>query len=55
MRKLPVGVQNYSELIENNCVYVDKTFYILKLIQSGASSFFCPGRDVLGNPFYCQR
>lgn len=40
MRKLPVGVQNYSELIDNNCVYVDKTFYILKLVQSGASSFF---------------
>lgn len=39
MRKLPVGVQNYSKLIDNNCVYVDKTFYILKLVQSGASSF----------------
>ena len=40
MRKLPVGVQSISELIENQCVYVDKTFYIFKLLQSGASSFF---------------
>jgi len=40
MRKLPVGVQSFVELIDNQCVYVDKTIYIFKLLQSGASSFF---------------
>jgi len=40
MLKLPIGVQNFVELIEKECVYVDKTIYIYQLLQSGASSFF---------------
>lgn len=40
MRKLPVGIQDFAELIGNQCVYVDKTFYISKLLQLGARSFF---------------
>lgn len=40
MRKLPIGVQNFVDLIEKECVYVDKTIYIYQLLQSGASSFF---------------
>src|SRR5438309_10756783 len=40
MRKLPIGVQNFVELVEKDCVYVDKTNYIYQLLQSGASSFF---------------
>lgn len=40
MRRLPIGVQNFVELIEKECVYVDKTIYIYRLLQSGASSFF---------------
>ncbi len=40
MRKLPIGVQNFVELVEKECVYVDKTIYIYQLLQSGASSFF---------------
>src|SRR5258706_6760541 len=40
MRKLPIGVQNFVELIEKECIYVDKTIYIYQLMQSGASSFF---------------
>ena len=40
MRKLPIGVQNFVELIEKGCIYVDKTIYIYQLLQSGASSFF---------------
>lgn len=40
MRKLPVGVQNFVELIENKCIYVDKTSYIYTLMQLGGRSFF---------------
>lgn len=40
MRKLPIGVQNFVELIEKECVYIDKTIYMYQLLQSGASSFF---------------
>jgi hypothetical protein len=40
MQKLPIGVQNFIELVEKDCIYVDKTIYIYQLLQSGASSFF---------------
>ena len=31
MKKLPYGISNYEELIEDNNYYVDKTEYIEKL------------------------
>ncbi|MBQ9658258.1 MAG: AAA family ATPase, partial [Clostridia bacterium] len=31
MKKLPNGISNYEELIEENYYYVDKTMYIEKL------------------------
>ena len=31
MKKLPYGISNYEELIEDNYYYVDKTRYIEKL------------------------
>ena len=31
MKKLPTGVSNYEELIEDGYYYVDKTMYIEKL------------------------
>ncbi|NJO14370.1 MAG: AAA family ATPase [Thioploca sp.] len=35
MKKLPLGIQTFSKLIKNNCLYVDKTQYIVNLIQAG--------------------
>ena len=31
MKKLPNGISNYEELIEDGYIYVDKTMYIQKL------------------------
>ena len=31
IKKLPYGISNYEELIEENYYYVDKTMYIKKL------------------------
>ena len=31
MKKLPYGISNYEELVEDNYYYVDKTSYIEKL------------------------
>ena len=31
MKKLPYGISNYDELVEENYYYVDKTKYIEKL------------------------
>ena len=35
MKKLPIGIQNFSKLIQDDCLYVDKTRHIAELIQSG--------------------
>ena len=32
MKKLPLGIQNFREIIEDNHVYVDKTMYIHQLL-----------------------
>ena len=31
MKKLPLGISNYEQLITNNYIYVDKTQYIERL------------------------
>ena len=33
LKRLPVGIQTYSEIVNLNCVYVDKTEYIYKMIN----------------------
>ncbi|MBZ4644258.1 MAG: AAA-ATPase, partial [Deferribacteraceae bacterium] len=33
MKKLPIGIQTFSEIIEGNYVYIDKTEEAYKLIQ----------------------
>src|SRR5579871_3007302 len=40
MKKLPIGIQNITELIEENYVYVDKTAIIYELITTGKYYFF---------------
>ena len=39
MKKLPLGIQNFREIIEDNHVYVDKTMFVHQLITSGKSYF----------------
>jgi len=31
--KLPLGIENFAELIENNCYYIDKTGFIKELLD----------------------
>ena len=35
MRKLPIGIQTFKKLRQNNCLYVDKTKIALDLIENG--------------------
>ena len=44
MQKLPVGTQSFSILRENNCLYVDKTKYISKMIKNGRAYFLARPR-----------
>lgn len=39
MKNLPIGIQEFSKLIEGNYLYIDKTEYIHKLISSGSYYF----------------
>ena len=39
-RKLPIGVQSFEKLMEDKCLYVDKTDYVYFLTHSGTTSYF---------------
>ena len=38
-RRLPIGIQTFREIREENCYYVDKTAYILQLLNEGKHYF----------------
>jgi len=40
LKKLPIGKQTFSEIINDNCLYIDKTAYIYELLSSGAKAHF---------------
>ena len=33
LKRLPVGIQTYSEIIDRGCLYIDKTEYICKMME----------------------
>ena len=33
LKRLPVGIQTYSEIVELDCLYIDKTEYIVKMME----------------------
>ena len=39
MKRLPIGIQTFSEIIKNDYLYVDKTPEVLKLITAGKYFF----------------
>ena len=39
MKKLPIGIQNFPEIIEEGYLYIDKTQKITELIQAGKYLF----------------
>ena len=38
-RRLPIGIQTFREIREENCYYVDKTAYIRRLLEEGKHYF----------------
>ncbi len=38
-RRLPIGIQTFREICEENCYYVDKTAYIQRLLDEGKHYF----------------
>lgn len=39
-KKLPIGIQNFRKIRKENCYYVDKTPFALRLIEQGSYFFF---------------
>ena len=42
--KLPAGIQTFEKLCKENCVYVDKTKYLVDLIDKGSIYFLARPR-----------
>jgi hypothetical protein len=40
MKKLPIGIQDFEDLIRNDYVYIDKTAYLFHLLESGGKYIF---------------
>ena len=40
MKNLPIGIQTLSEIRANNCIYVDKTALVHRLVTTGKYYFF---------------
>ena len=63
MKKLPIGISTFSEIIEDNHYYVDKTAYVHQLVEGGKYYFLSRPRrfgkslfvDTLKCAFECRR
>ena len=49
-RKLPIGIQTFREIREDNCYYVDKTPYIRRLLDEGKHYFLSRSAPVRQEP-----
>ena len=39
LKRLPVGIQTFSEVVDRDCLYIDKTEYIWNMIHLSKSIF----------------
>ena len=61
-KKLPIGIQTFRKIREDNCYYVDKTPYARQLVESGTHYFLSRPRrfgkslflDTLKELFECN-
>ncbi|MCP4755074.1 MAG: AAA family ATPase [Proteobacteria bacterium] len=44
MKKLPIGKQEYSKLVKGDCVYVDKTEFLMRIVENDFPTFFARPR-----------
>lgn len=40
IRKYPVGMQTFADVINDNYIYVDKTKYIVEMMKNGSQYLF---------------
>ncbi|MGB9500398.1 MAG: AAA family ATPase, partial [Dissulfuribacterales bacterium] len=39
MKKLPIGISTFRDIIEEGYVYIDKTFFVKRLVDNGRYYF----------------
>jgi hypothetical protein len=54
VKKLPIGEQTFSELINPNTLYVDKTQYLYNLIRQGRGRYFFSRPRRFGKSLTCS-
>ena len=58
-RRYPIGIQNFEQLRTRNCVYVDKTELVYKLVNTDQIYFFSRprrfGKSLLVSTPRCNR
>lgn len=57
-RRYPIGIQTFSEVVENGYIYIDKTDYIYRLSHADGYIFFLNrprrfGKSLLTSTFHC--
>ncbi len=53
MKQLPAGIQDFASIRSNNNLYVDKTTYLLRIVQEGKFIFFSRPRR-FGKSLFCS-
>lgn len=48
-RKLPIGIENFEQIIKDDFYYVDKTGLISGLLRNWGMLIYLPDQDVLVN------
>ena len=48
MKNLPLGIQHFDQLIEKDCIYVDKTQQLHQLINDFQAAFLSPPLSIVG-------
>ena len=44
MKRLPIGIEDFKELIDKDCYYVDKTSFITDIINEKVALYIRPRR-----------
>lgn len=57
MKKLPIGIYNFSEIITEDYYYVDKSYYVYQLAEAGKYYFLSRprrfGKSLFVNTLKC--
>ncbi|MCD6273449.1 MAG: AAA family ATPase [Deltaproteobacteria bacterium] len=51
MKRLPIGIQTFRDIVQNDYLYIDKTEKIFDLVSNPKGVYFFSGREDSGRAF----